>query len=288
MMSSASGLVAALVTVLLWASAFPMIRLGLRDFEPIPLAALRFGIAALLMLAWLGATRPKLPNTKDGLRVLLCGAIGIAVYNVMLNTGQKAVSAGAASFIVNTVPAITALLAVIFLNETFRAWAWVGTTISFAGIALIASGQPGGLSFGQGATLVLGAACCQAVFFVLQRPLIGTYGAKVCAASVVIIGALCLSPWLPSALAQAQNASSTGLAAVVYLGVFPAAVGYVTWGVAQAQFGASRAANFLYLVPPVATTLAVFLAGELPTMTTLVGGAAAIAGVIIVNIYGRT
>ncbi len=281
------GFAAAFTTVILWASAFPVIRIALHSFEPVPLAALRFAIATPLWLAWLAWRRPAPPSAPHLARLLVCGAIGIALYNVLLNSGQVTVSAGAASFIVNTVPVITAILAVIVLGERFRMWAWAGTALSFAGVALIASGQPGGLSFGAGAMLVFGAAFCQAIFFVLQRPLIAAYGAKTCAAFVIGLGALCLAPWLPTAIAQAQAASASALIAVIYLGVVPAAIGYATWGAAQAFFGASRAANFLYLVPPVAVALAFILTAEAPGLLTLLGGAAAIAGVILVNTLGR-
>ena len=282
-----ASVAAAVATVVLWASAFPVIRIGLQDFAPIPLAALRFLIAGILWAGWLLATRPALPAVRDMGRLTACGAVGIALYNVLLNTGQLTVSPGAASFIVNTVPVMTAILAVTLLGERFRVWAWAGTALSFAGIALIASGQPGGLSFGAGATLILAAALCQAVFFVLQRPLVPRYGARVCAALVIGIGACLLSPWLPQAFAQAGSASAAGLAAVLYLGVFPAAVGYATWAVAQAAFGASRAANFLYLVPPVAVALSIVLTAEVPSLATLAGGALAIAGVVLVNTRGR-
>lgn len=281
------GLFAALATVLLWASAFPAIHVALASFDPVPLAALRFAIATPLWLAWALWRNPALPALPDLGRLLLCGAIGILLYNILLNSGQVTVSAGAASFIVNTVPVITAILAAIFLRERYGAWAWIGSGLSFAGVALIASSQPGGLSFGGGSILVLGAACCQALFFVLQRPLITQYGAKTCAASVITLGALCLSPWVPEAVTQAQAASWEGLAAVVYLGIVPAAIGYATWGVAQAAFGAGRAANFLYLVPPVAVVLAFFTTAEIPGVLTLLGGTVAIAGVVVVNLRGR-
>jgi drug/metabolite transporter (DMT)-like permease len=281
------GFAAAFATVVLWASAFPMIRIGLNSFEPVPLAALRFAIATPFWIIWLCWAKPTMPTLPHLSRLLLCGAIGIALYNVLLNSGQVTVSAGAASFIVNTVPVITAILAVTFLGERFKVWAWIGTAISLAGVALIASGQPGGLSFGAGAMLVFAAAFCQAAFFVLQRPLISAYGAKVCAAFVIGLGALCLAPWLPRAIEQAQVAAPSALVAVIYLGIVPAAIGYATWGTAQAFFGASRAANFLYLVPPVAVALAFALTSEVPSLLTLAGGVLAILGVIIVNTRGR-
>jgi drug/metabolite transporter (DMT)-like permease len=279
--------VAAFITVLLWASAFPFIRIALRAFEPVPLAALRFAIAGILMTTWWILRRPRWPTSDDGIRLLVCACIGIALYNILLNTGQQTVPAAAASFVVNTVPVITTLLAVIFLRERVTLWAWVGSLTSFAGVAVIVSGKFGGLQLGLGAGMILLAAICQAGFFILQRPMVAKYGPGTCAAAVVILGALFLSPWLPRAIAQASVASTSQLAAIAILGVFPAAVGYSTWAIAQAYFGPSRAANFLYLVPPLATSLGLVLAGERPSISTLRGGALAVAGVALVNLRGR-
>jgi len=69
--------------------------------------------------------------------------------------------------------------------------------------------------------------------------------------------------------------------------VLPAAIGYATWTYALGHFGAARATNFLYLVPPVATAIALPLLGETPGPQTLLGGAVAIAGVVLVNTRGR-
>ena len=287
MPTSLAAYAAVAFTVLSWASAFPMIRVALREFAPIPLASARFAIAAILVLAWLVWERPPRPATSDLPRMFLCGLAGIALYNITLNTGQQTVAAGAASFIVNSAPILTALLALVFLKERFTVWGWIGTVISFGGIALIASGQPGGLTFGAGTTFVLGAAICTATYFVLQKPLVAKYGAMPCAAYTMLIGALLLSPWLPEAAMTLSSASATTIGAVVALAVFPAALGYPTWTYALGTFGAARASNFLYLIAPVATALAFLFTGEAPNAQTLVGGALSIAGVVIVNTRGR-
>jgi len=109
------------VTILSWASAFPAIPLALRELQPVPLAAARFAVAALLVLAWLAWRRPPRPALPDLLRFALCGLVGIAAYNILLNTGQRSVAAGAASFIVNPAPILTALLARLVLGERFGA-----------------------------------------------------------------------------------------------------------------------------------------------------------------------
>jgi hypothetical protein len=130
---------------------------------------------------------------------MLCGFLGIALYNALLNTGERTVTAVAASFIVNTLPIFTAVLAVVFLGERFNHWGWLGSLVSLAGIAVIARGQPGGLASGAGSTLILGAALCSPSYFVLQRRLIPEYGALTCTAYTLLAGALLLTPWLPGA-----------------------------------------------------------------------------------------
>jgi drug/metabolite transporter (DMT)-like permease len=282
-----SAAAAVAVTVLSWAAAFPVIRIALRELAPVPLASARFAVAAALALAWLAWRRPRLPSSRDVARFVLCGLVGIALYNVLLNAGQRTVSAGAASSIVNTAPIATAVLALVFLRERFGIRGWVGTAVSFAGIVVIASAQPGGLTFGAGASLVLAAALCSAVFFIVQRPLVATHGALPCAAYTLLAGALLLAPWFLQAVETLSASSAATVSAVLALGVLPAAIGYATWTYALGHFGAARAANFPYLIPPVATTLAFVLAGEVPGARTLVGGAVAVAGVVLVNTRGR-
>jgi drug/metabolite transporter (DMT)-like permease len=286
--ANAAAALAVAVTVLSWASAFPMIRVGMRELGPLELAAARFAVASVPALAWLTIRQPPLPTRGDAVRFLICGLIGISVYNGLLNQGERTVSAGAAAFIVNVAPILTAILATLFLRERFSAWGWGGALISFAGVGLIALGQPSGLAFGGGASLVAGAALCTASYFVLQRPLVPRYGALACTAYTLLAGALFLLPFLPGALPQLVAPGATRLAAtVVALGVFPAAIGYAAWTYALGRFGAARAANFLYLVPPVAALVGYAALGESLSALTLVGGAIAILGVVIVNSLGR-
>lgn len=278
---------AVVVTILSWAAAFPFIRIGLQGMSPLQLAAGRFAVAAVLVIAWLAWKRPRVPGWRDAFRFLLCGFLGIALYNALLNTGEKTVAAGAASFIVNTLPIFTAVLAVALIGERINRWGWLGSLFSLAGMGVIAHGQPGGLMLGAGSTLILGAALCSASYFVLQRRLIPVYGALACTAYTLLAGALLLTPWLPGALGSLGNAPHGTLSAVVVLGVFPAALGYATWTFTLGYFGAARAANFLYLTPIAATALSMWLTGERPGFETLCGGLMAIAGVAFVALRGR-
>ncbi|WP_342364204.1 DMT family transporter [Terrarubrum flagellatum] len=274
-------------TVLTWAASFPAIGYALREIEPLPLASVRFAMAAILaglLLAW---RRPRMLSLRDNGVVLICGVLGIALYNVLLNSGQTTVSAGAASFIVNTQPLFMAVFAVFFLKETFSRWSWLGAALSFAGVAIIGSGQPGGFSFGAGSSLIIAAAACAAAYSVLQRPLFTRAAPMDITAFVLITGALALLPWLASGLNQAMNARPDTLFAVTFLAIAPALIGQTCWTYALKSFGAARAGQFLYLIPPASVLLAWFLLGEAPQWCTLAGGVLALSGVLIVNTWGR-
>jgi drug/metabolite transporter (DMT)-like permease len=281
------AVVAVAVTILSWASAYPVVRLALLRMPPIPLAAARYAVAALLALVWLALKRPPWPRARDVPRILVCGGIGIGVYNILFNTGELTVSAGAASLLISAAPLMSSLIAVAFLGERLSFWGWGGSLLSFAGVAVIAMGQAGGLAFGSGATLVLGAALAAAIYTTMQKPLVGRYGALPTTAYNLLAGALLLSPWLPRAAAALATASSVTWIEVVELGVFPAAIGYAGWAYAVGKLGAARASGLLYLLPLTTLLLAYLLANEIPTTRTLLGGVVVTAGVVLMNTLGR-
>ncbi len=274
---------AVIVTILAWASAFPAIRAGLQAFGPIELGALRFAIAAVPAIVFLVVTRPGLPTLPDFLRLAVGGILFVGLYTALLNMGEITVSAGAASFIINTNPIMTAGLAMIVLGERFSVSAWVGTALSFAGIGLIALGEGEGMRLDTGALLILGAALCTSVTTVVQKPLFARHKPLTVSAWNMVLGSLVLAPWIPTGVVQFAAAPLYGIQAVIYLGLVPSLIAYGTWAIALSRLPASRASNFMYCVPPVATLLGFFWLGEVPTVLGAIGGAMALMGVAVVN-----
>ena len=275
---------AVVVTILIWASAFPAIRAGLQAFGPVELGAARFAIAGVPAALYLLITRPGWPERHEIWRILTGGIFFVALYTVLLNIGEQTVSAGAASFIINVNPIITAIFAMLLLNETFSGRAWLGTAISFAGIGLIAMGEGDGFRIDIGALFVFGAALCNTITTISQKPLYKKHRPVTVAAWNIVIGALILSPAMPAAAMQLPHASSEALFAVTYLGLGPSMIAYATYSIMLSKFPASRASNFLYSVPPISTLLGFLWLGEVPSLVAVIGGAMALIGVILVNL----
>ncbi|MGH9603498.1 MAG: DMT family transporter [Terriglobales bacterium] len=271
------------VTLVLWASAFVGIRAGLKGYAPAELALLRYLVASAVLGGYALAAGVRLPARANWGRIALTGFLGFTLYNLALNTGATRVTAASASFVGNTVPVFSALAAVMFLREKLRVTAWTGIFISFLGATVIAVGEGGGLRLEPAILLVLAAALAQCAYFILQKPLLARMSALECTSAALWAGTLFLLPALPQLWARLPQAPLGATLAGVYLGVFPAAVGYVAWAYVLARRPVARTTSFLYLVPPIATFIGWLWLGELPSWLALAGGGLGVLGVVLVN-----
>src|SRR6476660_9377426 len=79
------ALVAALVTVTLWASAFVGIRSAARELSPGGLALGRLTIASLALGLLVLVRREPLPSRRDLPAIAFCGVAWFGLYNIILN-----------------------------------------------------------------------------------------------------------------------------------------------------------------------------------------------------------
>jgi drug/metabolite transporter (DMT)-like permease len=93
--------------------------------------------------------------------------------------------------------------------------------------------------------------------------------------------------FLPGLVRQVQTASMEATLSVAYLGIFPAAIGYVLWAYSLSRADVSRVTSTLNLSPILSLVIAFLWLGEVPTVPALIGGLVTIAGVIVLNTLGK-
>jgi drug/metabolite transporter (DMT)-like permease len=275
--------------LILWASAFVGIRSTLHDFSPSSLALLRFLIASVvLVLMWLVVKhilrRPiTLCSLRDLPLLLLCALLVVVIYNLGLNLGEQTVSAGTASFIVGQQPVVSIILATAILRERVAVLGWVGVWVGAVGTVLLLFADQVGLKLNIGSLYVLAAVVAESLYFVLAKPLLRRYSSLELNVFVTVLGAAMLLPSVGDLARQLSSASTASIWVVVYLGIFPAAIGYLLWNYCIARLSVSTTTSSLYALPVLTIIVSLIFLGELPSLLGLVGGVVSLAGAILVN-----
>jgi drug/metabolite transporter (DMT)-like permease len=274
---------AALVSVVLWASAFVGIRSAATDYSPGALAFGRITVGALVLGVIALRYRRPLPRGRTLGLVAAYGVGWFAGYTVVLNQAEHHLDAGTAAMLVNVAPILVAVFAGVWLSEGFPRPLVVGISIAFLGVLIIGLGGSGGESVNDGGGILLGllAAVLYASGVLLQKVALGRVDAVTATFLGCTIGAVVLAPFAPQFVAETAAAPADALVVVIYLGVFPTAIAFSTWAYALARTNAGPMTATTLTVPAIVILLSWMFLGELPTVLGMFGGALCLLGVAI-------
>jgi drug/metabolite transporter (DMT)-like permease len=278
---------AALLTIVLWSSAFVGIRDVAGTFSPGSIALGRLTIGTLGLGAFMLARGWRPISRRVAAQIVGSGLLWFALYNLTLNEAEHHVDAGTASMLVNTGPIFLALFAGIFLGERMPRRLLAGLAVAFAGSLII--GFATSEASDTAGTSVVGIALCfvAAISYAggvtLQKPALRSVPAIQVTWLACLTGWIVCLPFAPGLIAQLGAAAPSKIAWLAYLGLFPTSIAFTTWAYALKRTSAGRLGSTTYLVPPVVILMAWLLLGEIPPPLALFGGAVCIAGVVVVR-----
>ena len=276
-------------TLVLWASAFVAIRHLADDFSAGPLSLGRLVVGAIVLAGFALPRGLPRPSARQWRSIVVIGVLWYAVYMVALNLGEQHVDAGTAAMLIQVSPVLIAVLAAVFLSERFTVQLVAGLALAFSGVAVIAlASSPGGDRDLLGIALCLVAAAAYSVSLIVQKPLVATMSSLHVTWLACTVGAVACLPFAPTLVSELGEASASSAWWLVYLGVFPTAIAFTTYGYALQHMTASSLGVTTYLVPPITVVLSLVFLDEVPPSLAYVGGALALVGVAVARRTARS
>lgn len=274
-----------LLALLAWSSSYAITRTVVATVPPILFAFLRFVVAILALLLISYTRKSPVQETMKGKwgSILTLSLTGVTLYYVFFNFSLQQTSAAAGALIQGFIPISTAILAAIFLKEKLKPLQIVGIFISVAGVVLIGFTNQVDASGGNtivGNLLMIAAVLCWAIYTVVSKKL-ASIDPIWLITRLSIIGTVLL---IPAVIVEMKEQSWPvitwqGWAAILYMGIFPSALGYIWFNSALKHISATQAGVLINMDPVVGALIAVAFLGEQVHIWQITGAALTLLGV---------
>ncbi|BCN87138.1 DMT family transporter [Staphylococcus argenteus] len=275
-----------LFTIILWGSAFPMIKIALNDFSAESLSAFRLILATIILLPFVIIKKLPTPELRDIPVIFILGFCGFVIYHTALNFGETLISAGISGILVSTSPIFSSALAYIFLKEQFSKWNWLSSLVAFIGISIISISKDDYTTINVlGVFIILLASFSESLYFTFQKKYIEKYGFIAFTLYTIMASSPFMLIFIPEIINDIHGATFTSIVSVLYLAIFPTIIPYILLAYIVKSVGVSDATMSLYLTPIVSLLLSYLLLDELPTTLAIIGGLITLLGVSLSNFF---
>lgn len=277
------GLAGAIGVTIVWTGWIVVTRFGVTNtLNPYDLAAMRFGIAGVLVLPWVIKNRTWAGLTPGRTAVLaVCAGFPYALVSYFGFAFAPAAHGGV--FMNGALPAFTVVVAWLWARDRIYRSQALGLIVIGAGAIMVGSGTLFESGMDQswiGDLLFLAATAFLAVYMVATKVWKITAGQMLF--GVTVVNAVLFVPaWV---LFIDSNISTAPLNEILlqagYQGLAPSLVGMYFMLLAVRHLGANRAAVFVSMVPVLAALLAVPTLGEVPSLAAWSGMALVTLGAL--------
>ena len=256
----------------IWGASFLFMRVGAPEFGPVPLIALRVGIAALVLLPVMRSAAARSHMRSKAWPLLVVGVANSALPFSLFAYSTLHVSAGFDSILNATTPLWTGLIAFLWLKAPMSRAQALGMLVGMIGVITlvwdkIGEGLPS-VWLAIGAVLLATLSYGFAINYSKTRlagvpPFVVAFGSQFFATLVLLPLAICY--WPTAAV------SATAWYAVLALGVVCTGVAYAIFYRLLEHAGAAYAASVTFLIPIFGVIWGALFLHEQVTVTMLLG-----------------
>lgn len=273
----------AFIAIFFWATAFVLTKFVLKEVDVTTLGVLRYFFASIIVIFILIKQKISLPKLKDIPAFIFAGFSGYAAYIALFNIATLLSSPSTLSVINALAPAITAIVAYFIFNERIKLIGWISMGISFCGI-LILTLWDGVLTVNKGILYMLAGCLLLSLYNISQRYLTKKYSSFDVSMYSMLIGGILLVMYSPSSITNMFSISFTSLILIIYMSIFPSIISYFFWTKAfELAKHTTEVTSFMFITPVLATLMGIIILGDIPKLSTLLGGVVIILGMILFN-----
>lgn len=279
------GLLIGAVFVAIWASAFTVAGVVVREWPPLWGLGIRFGLTAPILLVIAIAMRSPWPGRDDTLRVVALGVLGMGGYLTLAWLAVARIPTGLVALICATTPLLIAAGESLVLRKPLPGLAWVGLALGWSGVALLGflralDGLDGAEA--SGFAFAIGAAVAQAVGLLIFAPAKGRVDMWAASLGQTATSALlCLGLALALEGAPPGLPSAPTLAALLWSMLVVGIGAYALYFVLLRRVPTSTASALQLLAPPLAAVFGWALLGERLFVSDIVGGVLTLSGLAL-------
>lgn len=273
--------ITALVAVTaVWGSTFVLVQDVVSVLPVMDFLAVRFALAALVMLALRPRCVTALPPhlRRNGMSLGVALALGYILQTIGLQYAAATVS----GFITGMFVVLTPLAAWLIGRDRIGRTAWAGVGMATVGMATL-SLNGAAIGFGEAVTL-LAAAAFAVHIVLLGRWSIAEHAYGLAVVQLLTVAAMSAIAALPGGIDLPPTPTVWGQ--VVFLAIAATAVAFVVQTWAQAHIPPARAAVVMTMEPVFAGVFGV-AAGDPVTVRLVVGGALVLAAMLLVELGPR-
>jgi drug/metabolite transporter (DMT)-like permease len=279
-----------LLTMTVWGSTFMVTKELIAVWPPFTLAFARVTLGTLVLLPFAWSRHRRGDHLPWG-AIWSMGLIGVALYYLAFNAAMVHVSASQGALVQASIPAMTALFAVLWLRERASSLRWLGIALSVGGVLVVFSGGggEGGQSSLLGSFLMFGSVVCWGLYTALAKRVAG-FDSLVITAAVTGSGALLLLPVAAYEIVAGSLAgrglsplSPIGWVELLYLGGVASGVAYLLYNASLRHLDASEVGVYTNLIPIVGVLTGVVVLGEPLSARAIIGGVVVMFGVWITS-----